>query len=49
MKMEETFYDKLYQLVEPRLLDDFCGYNEEEQAFDIVQAVKEILLEEKNG
>ncbi len=49
MKMEETFYDKLYQLVEPRLLGDFCGYNEEEQAFDIVQAVKEILLEERNG
>lgn len=49
MKMEETFYDKLYQLVEPRLLGDFCGYDEEEQAFDIVQAVKEILLEERNG
>ena len=46
MKMEETFYDKLYQLVEPRLLGDFCGYNEEEQAFDIVQAVKEILENE---
>ena len=46
MKMEETFHDKLYNLVEPYLDGDFCGYNEEEQAFDIVQAVKEILENE---
>ena len=43
MKMKETFHDKLYNLVEPYLDGDFVGYNEEEQAFDIVQAVKEIL------
>lgn len=43
MKMEETFHDKLYNLVEPYIDGDFVGYNEEEQAFDIVQAVKEIL------
>jgi len=46
MKMEETFYDKLYNLVEPYIDGDFTGYNEEEQAFDIVQAVKEILENE---
>ena len=46
MKMEETFHDKLYNLVEPYLDGDFVGYNEEEQAFDIVQAVKEILENE---
>jgi len=46
MKMEETFHDKLYNLVEPYLDGDFTGYNEEEQAFDIVQAVKEILENE---
>ena len=44
--MEETFHDKLYNLVEPYLDGDFVGYNEEEQAFDIVQAVKEILENE---
>ena len=47
--MKETFYDKLYNLVEPYLDGDFVGYDEKEQAFDIVQAVKEILLKEKNG
>ena len=46
MKMEETFHDKLYNLVEPYLYGDFVGYNEEEQGFDIVQAVKEILENE---
>ena len=46
MKMEETFHDKLYNLVEPYLDGDFAGYNDEEQAFDIVQAVKEILKNE---
>ena len=46
MKMEETFHDKLYNLVEPYLDGDFVGYNEEEQAFDIVQAVQEILENE---
>ena len=47
MKMEETFHDKLYNLVEPYLDGDFAGYNEEEPAFDIVQAVKELLEENK--
>ena len=46
MKTEETFHDKLYNLVEPYLDGDFAGYNEKEQAFDIVQAVKEILENE---
>lgn len=46
MKMEETFHDKLYNLVEPYLDGDFVGYNEEEQAFDLVLAVKELLEEE---
>ena len=46
MKMDETFHDKLYNLVELYLDGDFVGYNEEEQGFDIVQAVKEILENE---
>lgn len=45
MKMEETLYDKILNVIEP-YMGDFTGYNEEEQAFDIVQAVKELIEEE---
>ena len=48
MKMEETFYDKLYKIVEPELTDAFCGYDEQEQSFDIVLAIKEILENKRN-
>lgn len=45
MKNEQSFYDKLYNLVEP-YVDDFIGYNEKEQGFDIIQAVQEVLENE---
>ena len=45
MKNEQSFYDKLYNLVEP-YVDDFTGYNEKEQGFDILQAIQEILENE---
>lgn len=45
MKNEQSFYDKLYNLVEP-YVDDFTGYNEKEHGFDIIQAVEEILENE---
>lgn len=48
MKMEETLYEKVLNVIEP-YMSDFTGYNEEEGGFDIVQAVKELLLEERNG
>lgn len=34
---------ELLKVIEPKLLSDFCGYNEEAQAFDIVLATKEII------
>ena len=36
-------YSELLKIIEPRLLGDFCGYNEEAQAFDIVLATKQII------
>ena len=42
MKMNETLYDKILNVIQP-YMGDFTGYNEEEQVFDIVQAVKELL------
>ena len=45
LKNEQSFYDKLYNLVEP-YIDDFTGYNEKEQGFDILQAVQEVLESE---
>ena len=47
MDNKKDLYEELLKVVEP-YLSDFTGYNEEEQAFDIVQAVKE-LLEERYG
>lgn len=39
----QKMYLELEKKIEPRLLDDFCGYNEETQSFDIVLATKEII------
>ena len=44
MSKKKDLYEELLKVVEP-YLDDFTGYNEEEQAFDIVLAVKELLEE----
>ena len=41
-----SLYEKLLNVIAP-YMGDFTGYNEEEQAFDIVQAIKEILENEK--
>ena len=39
----QKMYLELEKIITPRLLDDFCGYNEETQSFDIVLATKEII------
>ena len=39
----QKMYLELEKIIEPRLLDDYCGYNEETQSFDIVLATKEII------
>lgn len=39
----QKMYLELEKIITPRLLDDFCGYNEETQGFDIVLATKEII------
>mgnify|MGYP007123285039 CR=1 FL=1 len=39
----QKMYLELEKIITPRLLDDFCGYNEETQSFDIVLAIKEII------
>lgn len=39
----QKMYLELEKIIEPRLLGDFCGYNEETQGFDIVLATKEII------
>lgn len=39
----QKMYLELEKIIEPRLLDDYCGYNEEMQSFDIVLATKEII------
>lgn len=39
----QQLYLELERIIYPQLTDDFCGYNEETQAFDIVLAIKEIL------
>ena len=39
----QKMYLELEKIIEPRLLDDYCGYNEETQGFDIVLATKEII------
>ena len=36
-------HEELLKIVEPRLLDDFCGYDEKQQGFNIVLAIKEII------
>ena len=39
----QKMYLELEKIITPRLLGDFCGYNEETQSFDIVLATKEII------
>lgn len=39
----QKMYLELEKIIVPRLLNDFCGYNEEAQGFDIVLATKEII------
>ena len=43
-KEKKDLYEELLKVVEP-YLSDFTGYDEKEQAFDIVLAVKELLEE----
>ena len=39
----QRMYLELEKVIEPKLLDDFCGYNEETQSFDLVLAIKQII------
>ena len=39
----QKMYLDLEEFIQPRLLGDFCGYNEEQQGFNIVLAIKEII------
>lgn len=39
----QKMYLELEKIITPRLLEDFCGYNEETQSFDIILATKEII------
>lgn len=39
----QRMYLELEEIIKPRLLDDFCGYNEETQSFDLVLAIKQII------
>lgn len=39
----QKMYLELEEIIEPRLLDDFCGYNEEAQGFDLALAIKQII------
>lgn len=41
--ISQNLYLDLEKFIEPRLLDDFCGYDEESQGFNIVLAVKQII------
>lgn len=43
MNNSQNLYLDLEKLIKPRLLDDFCGYDEENQSFNIVLAVKQII------
>lgn len=39
----QKMYLDLEEFIQPRLLGDFCGYDEEQQGFNIVLAIKEII------
>lgn len=43
MSKAQNLYLDLEEFIQPRLLDDFCGYDEEQQGFNIVLAVKQII------
>lgn len=45
MKMEELekAIKDITELIQPHLIDAFCGYDENSKSFDVVLAIKEIL------
>lgn len=43
MSKAQNLYLDLEEFITPRLLDDFCSYDEETQSFNIVLAVKQII------
>ena len=43
MNNSQNLYLDLEKFIMPRLLDDFCGYDEKSQSFNIVLAVKQII------
>ena len=46
---QNKLYENLLKIVEPRMITDFTGYNEDTNSFDIVLAVKEIFESYENG
>ena len=43
MNNSQNLYLDLEKFIKPKLLDDFCGYDEESQSFNIVLAIKQII------
>ena len=50
MKMEELekAIKDITELIQPHLIDAFCGYDENSKSFDVVLAIKEILEHKEN-
>lgn len=46
---QNKLYEDLLEIVEPRMITDFTGYNEDSNSFDIVLAVKEIFESYENS
>lgn len=46
---QNKLYENLLKIVEPRMITDFTGYNEDTNSFDIVLAVKEIFESYENS
>ena len=46
---QNKLYEDLLKIVEPRMITDFTGYNEDTNSFDIVLAVKEIFESYENS
>lgn len=46
---QNKLYEDLLKIVEPRMITDLTGYNEDTNSFDIVLAVKEIFESYENS
>lgn len=48
MKELEKAIKDITELIQPHLIDAFCGYDENSKSFDVVLAIKEILEHKEN-